>query len=216
MPTRNSPPPSNPTDEAGPVTPPETVADIVARLTAQGYPTDVKVSNIVLTCNLNCMLDVSHIANNARNIEYNTKRFSGAIMRIRSPRATAMFWQSGKLVCVGARTMADARLAVRKVARVIQRLGFCVRPGEPSVQNMVASIATGACVHLEGIAAAHGRVASYEPEIFAGMTYRIHSLRVTLVIFTNGKVVFTGAKREEDIWRAWELVYPVVRQHVKL
>jgi transcription initiation factor TFIID TATA-box-binding protein len=206
----------NPVNAAGPVEPPaETVGDIVARLAEKGYPTDVRVSNVVLTCNLNCVLDVGHIASVARNVEYNTKRFSGAIMRIRSPRATAMFWGSGRLVCLGARCTTDARLAVRKIARAIQRLGYRVRPGDVGVQNMVASVDARALVRLEGIARAHFRVASYEPEIFAGLTYRIHSLRVSLVIFANGKIVFTGARSEEDIWKAWELLYPVIREHRK-
>ena len=60
----------------------------------------------------------------ARNAEYNPKRFAAVIMRIREPRTTALIFNSGKLVCTGAKSEEDSRLAVRKYARIVQKLGF--------------------------------------------------------------------------------------------
>lgn len=45
-------------------------------------------------------------------------------MRIREPRTTALIFSSGKMVCTGAKSEEQARLAARKYARIIQRLGF--------------------------------------------------------------------------------------------
>ena len=45
-------------------------------------------------------------------------------MRIREPRTTALIFNSGKLVCTGAKSEEDSRLAVRKYARIVQKLGF--------------------------------------------------------------------------------------------
>lgn len=47
-------------------------------------------------------------------------------MRIRDPRCTALVFRSGKLICTGARTEADANLGSRKFARIIQKLGYPV------------------------------------------------------------------------------------------
>ena len=63
----------------------------------------------------------------ARNAEYNPKRFAAVIMRIREPRTTALIFSSGKMVCTGAKSEEDSRLAARKYARIIQKLGFVVR-----------------------------------------------------------------------------------------
>lgn len=82
--------------------------------------------NIVSTVNLNCKLDLKKIALHARNAEYNPKRFAAVIMRIREPRTTALIFSSGKMVCTGAKSEGDSRLAARKYARIIQKLGFPV------------------------------------------------------------------------------------------
>ena len=80
--------------------------------------------NIVSTVNLGCKLDLKRIVMHARNAEYNPKRFAAVIMRIREPRTTALIFNSGKLVCTGAKSEEDSRLAVRKYARIVQKLGF--------------------------------------------------------------------------------------------
>lgn len=82
--------------------------------------------NIVSTVNLGCRLDLKKIALHARNAEYNPKRFAAVIMRIREPRTTALIFSSGKMVCTGAKSEEDSRLAARKYARIIQKLGFPV------------------------------------------------------------------------------------------
>lgn len=82
--------------------------------------------NIVSTVNLGCRLDLKTIALHARNAEFNPKRFAAVIMRIREPRTTALIFSSGKMVCTGAKSEEDSRLAARKYARIIQKLSFPV------------------------------------------------------------------------------------------
>ncbi|KAB2607560.1 TATA-box-binding protein-like [Pyrus ussuriensis x Pyrus communis] len=89
------------------------------------------LQNIVSTVNLDCKLDLKAIALKARNSEYNPKacdvssiRFAAVIMRIREPKTTALIFASGKMVCTGAKSEEQSRLAARKYARVIQKLGF--------------------------------------------------------------------------------------------
>merc|ERR1712153_213283 len=79
-----------------------------------------QLQNIVSTVNLACPLDLKKIALHARNAEYNPKRFAAVIMRIRDPRTTALIFSSGKMVCTGAKSEEDSRLAARKYARIIQ------------------------------------------------------------------------------------------------
>ena len=38
------------------------------------------------------------------------------------------------------------------------------------------------------------RKCHYEPELFPGLIYRIEEPKVVLLIFSNGKIVFAGAK----------------------
>lgn len=85
-----------------------------------------QLQNIVSTVNLGCRLDLKKIALHARNAEYNPKRFAAVIMRIREPRTTALIFSSGKMVCTGAKSEEQSRLAARKYARIVQKLGFDV------------------------------------------------------------------------------------------
>ncbi|KAJ2520731.1 TATA-binding protein (TBP), partial [Coemansia sp. RSA 1937] len=82
------------------------------------------LQNIVATVNLDCRLDLKSIALHARNAEYNPKRFAAVIMRIREPKTTALIFASGKMVVTGAKSEDDSKLAARKYARIVQKLGF--------------------------------------------------------------------------------------------
>ncbi|KAM7505614.1 hypothetical protein LguiB_004518 [Lonicera macranthoides] len=72
------------------------------------------LQNIVSTVNLDCKLDLKAIALQARNAEYNPKRFAAVIMRIRDPKTTALIFASGKMVCTGAKSEQQSKLAARK------------------------------------------------------------------------------------------------------
>lgn len=131
-----------------------------------------QLQNIVSTVNLSCKLDLKTIALQARNAEYNPKRFAAVIMRIREPRTTALIFSSGKMVCTGAKSEDDSRLAARKYARIIQKLGFNAKFLDFKIQNMVGSCDVKFPIRLEGLVLTHGKFSSYEPELFPGLIYR--------------------------------------------
>jgi transcription initiation factor TFIID TATA-box-binding protein len=107
------------------------------------------------------------------------------------------------MVVTGAKSEDDSRLAARKYARIIQKLGFEAQFTEFKIQNMVGSCDVKFPIRLEGLAFAHGHFSSYEPELFPGLIYRMVKPKVVLLIFVSGKVVLTGAKvRCLGYWRA--------------
>ncbi|XP_051184309.1 TATA-box-binding protein 2 isoform X1 [Lolium perenne] len=152
------------------------------------------LQNIVSTVNLGCELDLKAIALQARNAEYNPKRFAAVIMRIREPKTTALIFASGKMVCTGAKSEEQSKLAARKYARIIQKLNFPAKFKEFTIQNIVASCDVKFPIRLEGLAYSHGAFASYEPELFPGLIYRMRQPKIVLLIFVSGKIVLTGAK----------------------
>jgi transcription initiation factor TFIID TATA-box-binding protein len=168
------------------------------------------LQNIVATVNLAVRVDLKTIALYARNAEYNPKRFAAVIMRIREPKTTALVFASGKMVVTGAKSEDDSKLAARKYARIIHKLGFQAEFTEFEIRNIVGSCDVRFPVRLEGLAARHHTFSSYEPELFPGLVYRMMKPKVVLLIFVSGKVVLTGAKVREDIYQAFELIYPVL------
>ncbi|KAM5243475.1 TATA box-binding protein-like 2 [Hipposideros larvatus] len=170
-----------------------------------------QLQNIVSTANLACKLDLKKIALHAKNAEYNPKRFAAVIMRIREPRTTALIFSSGKMVCTGAKSEEQSRLAARKYARVVQKLGFPARFLDFKIQNMVGSCDVRFPIRLEGLVLTHQQFSSYEPELFPGLIYRMVKPRIVLLIFVSGKVVLTGAKERSEIYEAFENIYPILK-----
>ncbi|KAG1769445.1 TBP-domain-containing protein [Suillus placidus] len=202
---------------AGPSTPPaNAVPATPAPLTLeQQHITAVEgivptLQNIVATVNLDCRLDLKTIALHARNAEYNPKRFAAVIMRIRDPKTTALIFASGKMVVTGAKSEDDSRLASRKYARIVQKLGFDAKFAEFKIQNIVGSCDVKFPIRLEGLAYSHGQFSSYEPELFPGLIYRMLKPKVVLLIFVSGKIVLTGAKVREEIYTAFNTIYTVL------
>ncbi|KAM9556515.1 TATA box-binding protein-like 2 isoform 3-T3 [Guaruba guarouba] len=158
-----------------------------------------QLQNIVSTVNLACKLDLKNIALHARNAEYNPKRFAAVIMRIREPRTTALIFSSGKMVCTGAKSEEQSRLAARKYARVVQKLGFPAKFLDFKIQNMVGSCDVRFPIRLEGLVLTHQQFS------------RMVKPRIVLLIFVSGKVVLTGAKERSEIYEAFENIYPILK-----
>uniref|UniRef100_A0A4W5M2L6 TATA box binding protein like 2 n=1 Tax=Hucho hucho TaxID=62062 RepID=A0A4W5M2L6_9TELE len=169
------------------------------------------LQNIVSTVNMACPLDLKSIALQARNAEYNPKRFDAVIMRILDPRTTALIFSSGKMVCTGAKSEEQSRLAARKYARVVQKLGFPAKFLDFKIHNMVGSCDVCFPIRLEGLLLDHQQFSSYVPELFPGLVYRMVKPRIVLLIFVSGKVVLTGAKERREIYEAFENIYPILK-----
>lgn len=196
-----------PTTPFNPMTP-QTPVQMESGITPQ-------LQNIVATINLGCRLDLKKIAQHARNAEYNPKRFAAVIMRIREPRTTALIFSSGKMVCTGAKSEDASKLAARKYARIIQKLDFQTKFTDFKIQNMVGSCDVKFNIRLEGLVLQHSQFCSYEPELFPGLIYRMVRPRVVLLIFVSGKVVLTGAKVREEIYEAFESIFPILKSFKK-
>ncbi|XP_056402033.1 TATA box-binding protein-like 2 isoform X2 [Hyla sarda] len=104
-----------------------------------------------------------------------------------------------------------SRLAARKYARVVQKLGFPAKFLDFKIQNMVGSCDVRFPIRLEGLVLTHQQFSSYEPELFPGLIYRMVKPRIVLLIFVSGKVVLTGAKERSEIYEAFENIYPILK-----
>ena len=174
-----------------------------------------KLQNIVSTANLKCVLDLREIALRAKNAEYNPKKFAAVIMRIKEPKTTALIFSSGKMVCTGARTEEDSKQASRIYAKIILKLGFPAKFSEFKVQNIVASCDAKFPIRLEGLASEYLKFCSYEPEMFPGLIFHMLDPKIVLLIFVSGKIVLTGAKNREDIYKAYDKILPILMKFRK-
>lgn len=160
---------------------------------------------------------MKQIALKCRNTEFNPRRFGAVIMRLREPKATALIFSSGKMCVTGLKSIHNANLAAKRFAYIIDRIGFkCQQEIDFKVQNIVGTADVGFPIRLEGLVYAHSTFASYEPELFPGLIYRLVSPRVVFLIFVSGKIVITGAKTENDLCEAFTKMFPVLYEYRKL
>lgn len=195
---------------------PSLAGSVIEATDGMGGKVLIRIQNIASTANLGVPLDLKKIALKCRNTEFNPRRFGAVIMRLREPRATALLFASGKIVVTGVRSVHNATYAAKKFAYIVERCGF--KPKEFfdfKVQNVAGTADVGFPIRLEGLVYAHSNFASYEPELFPGLIYRLVSPNVVFLIFVSGKVVITGGKKESDLSIALSKLYPVLLEFKK-
>jgi transcription initiation factor TFIID TATA-box-binding protein len=165
------------------------------------------IQNITYCVNLNCALDLDFIARNSINVEYNKNRFSALVMRLRKkPRSTCLIFRNGKLVLTGCKSVLQCRDDSRKIARIIQKLGYDVKISNGKIENMVGSFDCGIKLDLTSLATKTGSKASFEPELFPGLIYTLHN-KCKATLFRSGKINITGAKCEEELNDAFDNIF---------
>ena len=151
-----------------------------------------------------------------RNAEYNPKRFSGVIVRLRDPKTTALLFSSGKVICAGAKSEGDSAFAMKKYVCILRRLGFAeAHMRDFRIQNVVGLCDVRFPIRLEAMAIKYPQFCCYEPEIFPGLVFRLSNPRVCLIVFVSGKIVLTGAKASHLLNEALVKVYPLLLEFCK-
>ncbi|HLD42119.1 MAG TPA: TATA-box-binding protein [archaeon] len=164
----------------------------------------IKVENVVAFATFGVDIPLEKLVKEVENTEYEPEQFPGLVYRPTNPRAAALIFSSGKVVCTGAKSIENAKLAMQKVADTIRGVGINVPKKFPiEVENIVASSKIKAQLNLEEIAFMLEN-AEYEPEQFPGLVFRITEPRVAFLLFSSGKIICTGAHSIEDVNRALE------------
>ncbi|MBX8633187.1 MAG: TATA-box-binding protein [Candidatus Thermoplasmatota archaeon] len=162
---------------------------------------NIKIENVVASTSLGEELDLQAIALALEGAEYEPEQFPGLIYRLKEPKTATLLFRSGKVVCTGAKSLEEVKLAISKVSKQIEKAGIIIKI-EPKieVQNIVASSDLGQEINLNAIAISLGlEKVEYEPEQFPGLVYRLDSPKVVVLLFGSGKLVCTGARKPSDV-----------------
>lgn len=162
----------------------------------------IRIENVVASVSVNQRIDLDRVARSLLNVEYDPEQFPGLVYRLKKPKTATLIFNSGKMVCTGAKSEAEATRAVHRIVEHLREAGIQIT-GEPiiTVQNIVASASLGAELNLE-LAAYSLENVMYEPEQFPGLIYRMREPKVVILLFGSGKLVCTGAKKEDDVYNA--------------
>ncbi|PSN46400.1 TATA box-binding protein-like protein 1 [Blattella germanica] len=174
---------------------------------------DIVINNVVCSFSVRCHLNLRQIALNGANVEY--RRENGMItMKLRKPYTTASMWSSGKVTCTGATSEDQAKVAARRFARCLQKLGFKVRFNNFRVVNVLGTCSMPFAIKIMAFSERYKDHADYEPELHPGVTYKLTQPKATLKIFSTGSVTVT-APSVADVQAAIEHIFPLVYEYRK-
>ncbi|MGI5990697.1 MAG: TATA-box-binding protein [Methanosarcina sp.] len=168
----------------------------------------IKIENVVASTKLAEEFDLNVIESQFEGAEYNKQKFPGLVYRVSDPKAAFLVFTSGKVVCTGAKNVADVHTVIGNMAKKLNSIGIkTIENPQITVQNIVASADLHTILNLNAIAIGLGlENIEYEPEQFPGLVYRIDEPKVVVLIFSSGKLVVTGGKTPEDCERGVEVV----------
>ena len=172
----------------------------------------LSIENVVASATLNQKVDLNAVVKGYPGVEYRPEQFPGLVFRLKRPKTATLIFSSGKMVCTGAKSEKEARRAVIKVVKELKKGGIIII-GKPElkIQNIVASGILGGMIDLEKAAYTLEHT-MYEPEQFPGLIYRMAEPKVVILLFASGKLVCTGAKKEEDVYVAVDKLHALLEE----
>jgi len=173
---------------------------------------DLKVQNIVATTSLGKEISLTKLARSQSNTEYNPEQFPGLVLRIEKPKSAVLVFSSGNLVCTGTKSVAQVKEVIEAVIRQIAKIGVRITDKPKiTVQNIVASGSIDLSLNLNMLALQLENT-EYEPEQFPGAVYRMDEPKVVFLIFSAGKLVCVGAKKEEQVFEAVDKIQALLEE----
>ena len=164
---------------------------------------DIEIVNIVVSTSLEHDIPLEKMAATLSNTEYNPEQFPGLVIRIKEPKTSALIFSSGKVVCTGARTIEKVHESIKKIIKSLEKINIKIKiKPEIKIVNIVASGSVKMSLNLNELATKLENV-EYEPEQFPGLVYKLQKSKTnpqaTFLLFSNGKIVCTGTRSEEEV-----------------
>jgi transcription initiation factor TFIID TATA-box-binding protein len=166
------------------------------------------IQNVVSTMNMGCKLRLDDIGEKLDGAKYDPKHFNAVVYKMKDPKATFLMFSSGKIICNGVRSKKLAKEAVTACERNLENIGYETDLKDFKVTNMVGSTYVGYRIRIDELSDTSHKF-MFEPELFAGMSYKKDkSSSITVIAFFSGKVIVTGGKTENELQNAMNDILP--------
>ena len=173
---------------------------------------DIFINNVLCAFNLRCRLDLEDILERGLNVELRENKC--ILMKMKKFPGTAKIWSTGKVICMGSKSEEEAKIVSRRFARQLQRLGYNVRFTNFKIYNCHGSVLLPFQINIQEFSQVH-QEASYEPELHAGIIYKVEAFSATLRIHRSGHMTIM-APSEIDIKEAVEFTANLVQPFATL
>jgi transcription initiation factor TFIID TATA-box-binding protein len=159
----------------------------------------LKIQNIVATTSLGKEVPLTKLAKTIETTTYNPETFPGLILRVKKPKSAVLVFASGNLVCTGTKSIAQVKQVIEQVIKTLKKINIKItEKPKITVQNIVASGNINISLNLNFLALELENT-EYEPEQFPGLVYKLVEPNATFLLFSNGKLVCTGTKNNQQL-----------------
>lgn len=185
------------------------------------------IQNIVSTVELGCKINLKEIALQAKNSYYAANKFSGLIMKIKEPKATALIFSTGKMVCLGTKNEQQSKIACKKFGKILKKLNYPITLKNFKIENIFSSCDVKFRIPLlklyfHILKKLDKKCVKFESEIFPGLIYHCvdnykksednkEKSNIVFLVFSSGKIIITGAKKTNQIYKEFDKFYPLLR-----
>ena len=108
--------------------------------------------------------------------------------------------------------MEDVERSIDKIIKSLKKINIDIKiKPKVTVQNIVASGEIGMDLNLNTLAIKLPNT-EYEPEQFPGLVHKLRGTHATFLLFTNGKIVCTGTKTQEEVYQALDKLIETLKK----
>ena len=80
----------------------------------------INIENVVASATLNQKVDLNAVVKGNPGVEYRPDQFPGLVFRLKRPKTATLIFNSGKMVCTGAKKEQDVYEAVSKLHKKLE------------------------------------------------------------------------------------------------
>ena len=131
--------------------------------------------------------------------------------QLKHPKMTIIFYQSGIIAFMGAKSFTDLKEAKKLILNKINNAGIIIpKDLKFIIWNIVATADLKQNLDLELLSRHYYDSIIYDPEAFSGAIFHKPNSKLTVLAFGSGKIVLVGAKNIEDIESLLHLFLKIV------
>lgn len=178
----------------------------------------VSTSQISISCTDG--IDLSRLAHLFPFTSYDRKRFAAITVRLGNPQCTCLLFGSGKLVITGSTSYYACVVASQSITQMLRKAYPLERFSVVScvVQNIVAHVEfpRGTGIDLDNVYEKFCECTTYQRHVFPGLVLRPPQSPIVLLIFNSGRIVCTGGRSYEDIYRGFAAIYRILKVYIHI
>lgn len=177
------------------------------------------VRNIAATINFDTVFDLDKLTLE-NGFKQDRQKLFASIIWMDKPRASALVFQKGRAVVVGATNENQALLAATRLYRLLKPQFPEISFRQYTVTNILATGSFGAPIDLPRLAREQSLGTNYEPKVFPGLSFNIPHPSgkglLTANVFLGGAVVIAGACTLKDMRERLSVLWRLVGRYLIL